>query len=169
MCIRDRHAAHERVLYEKFLHVFTNHQVSIQYLLIPQPLQLTHREMELVRENADFMQHLGVVLEDFGRDTVVLRGVPAVSYTHLAQKNLAELEQGETHQIGISSGDILQKVPMVENPLDREKDAKEQHKIEQMEEMGKALFSLDIMNMTPLDAFQLLVQWKEKYNIMDET
>ncbi len=75
--VLDQHAAHERVLYEKFLHVFTNHQVSIQYLLIPQPLQLTHREMELVRENADFMQHLGVVLEDFGRDTVVLRGVPA--------------------------------------------------------------------------------------------
>lgn len=75
--ILDQHAAHERVFYEKFYNGFNSREGAVQYLLIPAALHLTHREAEAVKENRELIQKLGIIMEDFGGQSMVLRGVPA--------------------------------------------------------------------------------------------
>lgn len=75
--IIDQHAAHERIHYERFLKRVNNGEVAVQFLLVPLTLHLSHREAELVRDNIDMLRNLGIIMEGFGGETMVLRGVPA--------------------------------------------------------------------------------------------
>lgn len=74
--ILDQHAAHERVLYEKFYDLFNSENGGEQYLLLPQTLNLSHREAEAARSSLDFLRKLGIDIEDFGGETMLLRAVP---------------------------------------------------------------------------------------------
>lgn len=69
----DHHAAHERVLYERLLR-----GVRLQplHLLFPQQVKLSHGEYRVVLENKSVLQELGIELDDFGHDTIVVRSVP---------------------------------------------------------------------------------------------
>jgi DNA mismatch repair protein MutL len=69
----DHHAAHERVLYERLLR-----SVGIQplHLLFPQQVKLSHGEYRVLLENKSLLQELGIELDDFGHDTIVIRSVP---------------------------------------------------------------------------------------------
>ena len=75
--ILDQHAAHERILFEKFYDLFNAGNSGVQYLLIPQTLHLSHREAEIARSNMDFLRKLSINIEDFGGETMILRGVPS--------------------------------------------------------------------------------------------
>jgi len=72
----DQHAAHERVLYEKFLVKLTTSTPEVQYLLAPLNINLRAHEKELLKEYAANLQALGFVFEDFGKDNFLLRGIP---------------------------------------------------------------------------------------------
>jgi DNA mismatch repair protein MutL len=69
----DHHAAHERVLYERLLR-----SVGLQsrHLLFPQQVKLSHGEYRVLLENKGLLQELGIELDDFGHDTIVVRSVP---------------------------------------------------------------------------------------------
>lgn len=73
--IIDQHAAHERVLYEKYLHQLQQ-GVQSQVLLNPLTLQLSHHEAQLIIEHILEFSEFGFILEHFGGDTFLLRGVP---------------------------------------------------------------------------------------------
>ncbi len=79
MYILDQHAAHERILYEK---VKKNYYSSVnkdsQMLLLPDIITLSHKEMELARENFDLFEQAGFILEEFGDNTIKLNGVPTI-------------------------------------------------------------------------------------------
>lgn len=74
----DQHAAHERVLFEKFRESFENEKVASQLLLMPQTLELNPKEMSAVMSNMNFLKRLGFELEDFGSDKILIRQVPIV-------------------------------------------------------------------------------------------
>jgi DNA mismatch repair protein MutL len=74
----DQHAAHERILYEQFLAEQGSEDVASQELLEALTVELLPEQMALVAENMDGLHELGFVVEDFGRNTVLLRAVPAI-------------------------------------------------------------------------------------------
>lgn len=74
--IVDQHAAHERVLYEKYLAGMDAGGVASQMLLLPVNVFLSHREARLLEEHREFLAVLGFAVDFFSGDTVVVRGVP---------------------------------------------------------------------------------------------
>lgn len=74
--IIDQHAAHERILYEQFLKQIESGSVKSQMLMIPVTLHVGFKEVQLLRENLHFFHRQGFIVEEFGEDTLLLRGVP---------------------------------------------------------------------------------------------
>ncbi|MGB9802589.1 DNA mismatch repair endonuclease MutL [Desulfofundulus sp.] len=73
--IIDQHAAHERVLYEKYLAALAG-GIASQMLVLPVNVFLTHREARLLEDHQEFLASLGFLLDFFSQDTVVVRGLP---------------------------------------------------------------------------------------------
>lgn len=70
----DQHAAHERINYEKLK---KSGKAQHQMLLVPISLNLTPPEKALCEEHSDFLLDMGFEIEDFGKNAVVLRALPA--------------------------------------------------------------------------------------------
>ncbi len=79
MYIIDQHAAHERVTYEKVKkNFYSDMEKDSQLMLLPDVITLTHKEMDIVRENFDMFEKAGFTLEEFGDNTIKLTGVPNI-------------------------------------------------------------------------------------------
>lgn len=75
LCLIDKHAAHERILFEKLAKDYGN--VPAQMLLVPVQVNLTAAEKQALLQNLDMLTDAGLEVEDFGGATVVVRAVPA--------------------------------------------------------------------------------------------
>ena len=81
MYIIDQHAAHERIMYEKIKkNYYSNGEKESQLLLLPDVITLTHKEMDIARDNMEIFEKAGFELEEFGENTIKLNGVPTVCY-----------------------------------------------------------------------------------------
>ena len=79
MYILDQHAAHERIMYEKVKkNYYSEETKDSQLLLLPDVITLTHKEMEIAKENIPMFNKAGFYLEEFGENTIKLTGVPTV-------------------------------------------------------------------------------------------
>ena len=79
MYILDQHAAHERILYEKVKkNYYSDASKDSQMLLLPDIITLTHKEMDIAKENMSMFEKAGFSLEEFGENTIKLTGVPTV-------------------------------------------------------------------------------------------
>ncbi len=79
MYILDQHAAHERILYEKVKkNYYSDKSKDSQMLLLPDIITLSHKEMEIAKENIKMFEQAGFSLEEFGENTIKLTGVPTV-------------------------------------------------------------------------------------------
>jgi len=76
LLIIDQHAAHERVLYERCREQFGGSPAPTQQLLFPLSLNLEPAEWDAWREFNEDLTNLGIDAEEFGHQTVLLRGVP---------------------------------------------------------------------------------------------
>jgi DNA mismatch repair protein MutL len=76
MVLVDQCAAHERILYEKFLNRTKGQEGMSQASLFPQQLSLNPADMALVAEIIPEIKKLGFDIEIFGKDTIVVNGVP---------------------------------------------------------------------------------------------
>ncbi len=77
--IIDQHAAHERVMYEKVKkNYYSDEAKESQMLLLPDVITLTHKEMDILRDNADMFGKAGFAFEEFGENTIKLMGVPNI-------------------------------------------------------------------------------------------
>lgn len=74
----DQHAAHERVNYEKFLHMYLNSEITSQILLKPEIIELNQIEYDKILNYLELFTELGFKIEDFGDKSVVLREVPMI-------------------------------------------------------------------------------------------
>ncbi len=78
MVVIDQHALHERILYEELRSRVANGQVESQRLLVPEPVDLPASEAAAVLEQAETLARLGLEVEAFGGDTVLVRSLPAM-------------------------------------------------------------------------------------------
>ncbi|MFA6540205.1 MAG: DNA mismatch repair protein MutL, partial [Bacteroidota bacterium] len=76
LMIIDQHVAHERILYERALERFKNTVPSSQQLLFPQTIQLPAGDFTLTKEILPFLEGIGFETKVFGKNTIVLEGVP---------------------------------------------------------------------------------------------
>ncbi|MDL2218865.1 DNA mismatch repair endonuclease MutL [Ruminococcaceae bacterium OttesenSCG-928-O06] len=75
LCLIDKHAAHERNLYEKL--AAQRDGAASQQLLSPVNVQLSAEEKEALLQNGEVLRAAGLEVEDFGGGSVLVRGVPA--------------------------------------------------------------------------------------------
>ncbi len=75
LCLLDKHAAHERLIYESLAASYGN--VSSQMLLTPITVQLSAEEKETLLQSQSALQMSGLEIEDFGGSAVIVRAVPA--------------------------------------------------------------------------------------------
>jgi DNA mismatch repair protein MutL len=76
--IIDQHALHERVMLEAFRSQFSNASVARQRLLLPAVVSLTREQRGRLDEHRELLDSFGLECEDFGRDAVAVRAVPAL-------------------------------------------------------------------------------------------
>lgn len=80
----DIHAAHERILYERFK---KNTPLKTQFLLIPITITLSLQEAQLLAEHLNVFSQFGFEIENLAPETIVIRQIPAC----LAQGNIQQL------------------------------------------------------------------------------
>ncbi len=73
LVIMDHHAAHERVLYEKLRQP---EELKISYFLFPKQVRLNPREYRVIMDYLDDIRALGIEIDDFGKNTCIIRAVP---------------------------------------------------------------------------------------------
>ena len=89
LCLIDKHAAHERQLYEKLAANYGN--VPSQLLLQPAAIDLSAEEKQALLENQPLLENAGLDVTDFGGSTVLLRAVPADVEPQNAEDLLVEI------------------------------------------------------------------------------
>jgi len=103
----DQHAAHERVLYERFQSL--RHNIEAQRLLEPLTIELSPAQSQLLEAEFSTLADLGFEIEPFGPNTFVLRAMPAVLLGSDPESALRVLVEDFEED---------------ESPLEAEKDAK---------------------------------------------
>jgi len=78
MVVIDQHALHERILYEFLREKVLAGALESQALLVPEPVDLSPAEAAAVLEAKDLLAQLGVTVEPFGGDTVLVSSYPAM-------------------------------------------------------------------------------------------
>ena len=94
MLIVDQQAAHERVLYERYLRQLKIAQGPSQQCLFPPIIDLGPSDFALVKDLLPELHSLGFMVSEFGKDTVIIQGVPA----DIQVKNEKELFEGLLEQ-----------------------------------------------------------------------
>lgn len=75
LCLIDKHAAHERILFEQLARDYGS--VPSQMLLVPVQVNLSAEEKQALLAHQELLQNSGVEVDDYGGFTVVVRAVPA--------------------------------------------------------------------------------------------
>lgn len=78
MLVIDQHALHERILYERMRASVLAGHVEVQGLLVPEAVDLSAAEAAAVLEQRELIGSLGLRVEPFGGDTVLVTGYPAM-------------------------------------------------------------------------------------------
>lgn len=78
MVVVDQHALHERILYERIREKVLGGSLETQRLLVPEPVALTPAERNAALEASELLAKVGIEIEPFGGDSVLVRGYPAM-------------------------------------------------------------------------------------------
>ncbi len=76
--IIDQHAAHERIVFEKFKSNLENQSIQREFMLIPIVVDLGLDQFNVVMENNETLQELGFSIEEFGKNSILVREVPTL-------------------------------------------------------------------------------------------
>ena len=76
--LMEPRAAHERVLFEKFMAAARHHDVKKQGLLAPETVDLLPSDAQVVRENLQTLEELGFGISEFGGDTFIVDALPVL-------------------------------------------------------------------------------------------
>ena len=76
--ITDQHAVHERLVYEKLKNQVLNGNIKKQILLIPETINLGVKKTSAILDVKDELSKFGLVIEEFGPDTIIVREIPAL-------------------------------------------------------------------------------------------
>jgi DNA mismatch repair protein MutL len=148
LMIIDQQLAHERILFEKFLLQLGNKSAESQQSLFPQTVVLSASDFAIVLEMEQEIQALGFRFEVFGKNTLIVRGIPA-SLTSGREK---ELFEGLIEQFKINQSELA--LPLQENlsrALAKRAGIKTGQKLgrEEMQALIDNLFACKTPNYTP--------------------
>ncbi len=73
----DQQAAHERIVFERYLNMMNNKRGSSQQSLFPEHLELKPSDFTLVKELEEEFKTIGFSFEEFGKNTIAINGMPA--------------------------------------------------------------------------------------------
>lgn len=91
MYLLDQHAAHERVLFEKYMDKFYDMDINMQMLLDPIVLELATTDMLQVENNIDLFMKFGFEIEIFGKNHIMIRCVPTIFGTPESEKFVLDI------------------------------------------------------------------------------
>ncbi len=91
MVVIDQHALHERILYEELKARVERGGVESQRLLVPEPVDLSAVDAAEVLQRKEVLAQLGLGIEPFGGDTVLVTGVPAMLSAVAPERLLRDL------------------------------------------------------------------------------
>ena len=94
LVLMDQHAAHERVLFEKMRERMANEGVPTQKLLMPLTVELAPRDFDLVQQNLDAIQRMGIAAEPFGQSTLKIDALPQVLQTRRSRGDHERRDRG---------------------------------------------------------------------------
>lgn len=109
MMILDQQLAHERILFERFINQLKDKTAQSQQSLFPQTLQLSAPDFALVLEMEQEINALGFRFEVFGKNTLLINGIPA----NLSSGTEKELFEGLLEQFKINQSELS--LPLKEN------------------------------------------------------
>jgi DNA mismatch repair protein MutL len=148
MMIVDQQRAHERILFEKFIEDLKYKSAATQQSLFPKTIAFPAADFALIMEMEQEIQALGFRFEVFGKNTLLVNGVPA-NLKYVSEKQLFEglIDQFKHNQSELS-------LPLQENlarALAKRAAVKAGHKLEkeEMQELLNALFSCKTPNYSP--------------------
>lgn len=82
----DQHAAHEKILYEKFMNDYRNKDMKSQILILPITIDLSKKDKFIIDEKINALENLGYSIEIFGTSSIIIREIP-----HLFTREQARL------------------------------------------------------------------------------
>lgn len=85
----DKHAAHERLIFEKISK--SDYKKNVQMLISPIVIDLSKEEYDCLIENMSLVNDIGYHLEDFGYGKVLVRGVPMYINSQSAKDSILEI------------------------------------------------------------------------------
>ncbi len=86
----DQHAAHERLVYERFKAQMKDGGIATQGLLIPEIIDLSDTRAAAILEKADLFRKLGLEIEAFGQGSIAVRSTPSILNRKLDLQRLVE-------------------------------------------------------------------------------
>ena len=105
--IIDQHAAHEKVLYEKFMKEFSNRDILSQMVSPPQVISLNLQEDMLLKAHMEVFQELGFEISEFGGREYSIHGVPADLYGCSVQDFFVEVLDGLENENTKQASELL--------------------------------------------------------------
>ncbi|MFN3998023.1 DNA mismatch repair endonuclease MutL [Algoriphagus sp.] len=148
LLIVDQQTAHERILYDRYLRQLKSAQGASQQCLFPPTVQLNAGDFALVMDMLSELYSLGFIVEEFGKDTVLIQGVPA----DVQVKNEKELFEGLIEQFKNFKNELsLDKRENLARSLSRRASIKKGQKLnsQEMETLVGQLFASQNPNYSP--------------------
>lgn len=148
LLIIDQQAAHERILFDRYSRQLHSSKGASQQCLFPPTLQLNPSDFALVMDMLPELHSLGFVVEEFGKDTVLIQGVPA----DVQVKNEKELFEGLLEQFKNFKNELsLDKRENLARSLARRSSIKKGQKLnpQEMETLVGQLFASQNPNYSP--------------------
>jgi len=148
MMIIDQQAAHERILFEKFLNQLKNQLGASQQSLFPQAITFSAADFTLVMEMQPEIEALGFKIEVFGKNTFIVNGIPGNVNTGREK----ELFEGLIEQFKMNQSELA--IPIRENlarSLAKRAALKSGQKLEreEMQSLVDSLFACSTPNFAP--------------------
>lgn len=111
LLIIDQHNAHERILYDKLFKKYNKKNVKTQGLLVPININATLTEMEVINKYKNELDKLGIKIENFGGNSIVVQEIPVLFKKRSAEKVIKEIidnliDEGKV----LSQSEIIQQI-----------------------------------------------------------
>ncbi|MCX5848897.1 MAG: DNA mismatch repair endonuclease MutL [Deltaproteobacteria bacterium] len=102
LILLDQHAAHERIILEKLKKTIGPNIIS-QSLLLPEIVNLTPGQITLFSDYIDFLREIGLEIEIFGRDAIVVKALPAILSQVQAREIISDIADQLSEQNQVPS------------------------------------------------------------------
>ncbi|MFW2365666.1 MAG: DNA mismatch repair endonuclease MutL [Desulforhopalus sp.] len=111
LVVIDQHAAHERLLFEKYRRQYLDKKVIRQNLMFPETIELSLFQAQLVEKNSEQLDRMGFSFREFGGNTYIISAVPALAgITDPRELFLDILEQFGSEDNKSNKGDTLDSI-----------------------------------------------------------